>query len=352
MIYDITGNLIKKYPSIVGDGVADDTTALQTLVNTQKDIHLPSGLKIRLTSTIAIDIDTFRELDGGNSTFIIDGDFTAFSVTGSLTSSMSANPNTLNQTIIQNEAVFRLCNCRITATDATKGTAVSLSGCFKTMIEGCYIYSLKNGIVIANQNRDLQINNNQIYGCWLYGIHIQSTVNLHQFNINGNMISYCYYCIFIDNPVQIANFQCCGNDIEISTYPTVSDMTGFRSIYINSGDTQSGQLSEIEICGNTIQGHTQSSHIIEILGGSQRFVELISLVGNQISNSTGDVVVLSKVKSAACSGNTFKVGRYAFSVANSQIVSIVGNCSDGLTGLVTQSGTNTTVVVENNAVQS
>jgi hypothetical protein len=350
-IYDVNGNALKPYPTIIGNGIADDTAALQELVNSEKDIHLPANLTIKLTSSILINVDKCKLFDGGNSTFVIGGDFPAFSLSGSLTSSMTANPNTLDAGIVQGEAVFKIANCKIRSSNTSAGTGISISGCFKTKIENCYIYNLKTGIAVANQNRDLIISNNHIYGCLLYGLHIQSTANLHQFNVVGNMISYCKFCIYLDNPVQIANFQCVGNDIEISTYPT-ENLGTFRAIVIESGNTKSGQLSEIELCGNTIQGHSQSVSIIEISGGTNRYVELVSICGNQISNATGNLVVLSKVKSVACSGNTFKVGIYAFSIANSQIVSIVGNCSDGLTGLVTQSGTNTTVVIENNAVQS
>ena len=351
MLYDYQGNKLKPYPTIVGDGVTDDTNALQAIVNANKSIHLQSGLKIKLTSPIYINIDNCDVFDGGNSILIIDGDFAAFEISGSLTSSMTANPSTLNESIVQNEASFHFVNTKITAKDETKGIGISISGCFKTYIEGCYIYKVSVGIAIKNQNRDINISNNQIYGCWLYGIHIQNTVNLHQFNLNGNMISYCYYCIYLDNPVQIANWQCTGNDIEISTYPTVSDKTGFKAINIDSGNTQSGQLSEIEICGNTIQGHSISTEIIAISGGTNRYVQHLSVTGNHISNANANLISLNKVKTASFCGNTYKDATTCiFNLINCDRITIVGESGNNVGSLINADSDCTNIINANNNV--
>lgn len=350
MLYDVLGNLLEKYPTITGDGVADDTLALQALVNTYKDLHLPANLKIKLTGTILIDPNKLKLFDGGNSTFICYGDFPAFTITGSLTSSMTANPSTLNTQIMGSEAQFKICNCKITSSDAEQASGIAITGCFKTVVENCYIYKLKVGITIANQNRDLIIANNHIYGCWQYGIHIQNTANIHQCNIVANMISYCYYCLFMDSPVQIANFQITGNDIEISTYPNLNDKTGFRAIYINSGDSQSGQLSEIEICGNTIQGHSDSTNIIRIVGGAARYVQHISLIGNHISNSTGSLVILTKVRTVSCMGNTHKDATHCYYLTNCTIATIVGNTGNNVTDMFYDNGGNTKTIVDHNSV--
>lgn len=347
MLYDYNGSLLELYPTLSGDGVADDTAALQALVDTYKSVRLPSNLTIRLTGSVSIDPDKCKMFDGGNSTFIIDGDFSAFSIAGSLTSSMTANPGTLSAKIKESEAEFKIVNCKIRSSGGSSGTGVSLSGVFKAVVAGCYLHELKNGISIANQCRDILIAENSIYGCASYGIYVQSTTNLHQLNVVGNFISYCYYCIYLYQPVQIANFQCTGNDIEVSNYPS-SGQSSFRAIRIISGDGKSGQLSEIEIVGNTVQGHSDSTNIIEIVGGNSRNVELVSIVGNHISNSTGNIIVLNKTKAIACSGNTFKDGGYAFSITDSSKIAIVGNAGTNITGISTQSGTNTDIVVEHN----
>lgn len=349
MLYDYNGSRLAPYPTIKGDGTTDDTSALQSLVDSEKSLHLPANLTIKLTSSITIDINKLKLFDGGNSTFLVSGDFPAFTISGTLTSSMTANPSTLNTQIMQSEAEFKLTNCKIRGSSATSGTGVSITGSFKATIDKCYIYNLKNGVVISGQNRDLIISHNSIYGCSQYGIYIDDTVDLHQCNIIGNLISYCYYCIYMNDPVQIANIQITGNDIEISTYPA-SGQTNFRAIYIYSAGTKSGQLSEIEICGNTIQGHTESTSIIEIIGGSNRYVALVSLVGNHISNCTGNIVLLTKVNTMACTGNTFKDGGYLYAITNCKNIAITGEAASNVTGVSTTAGTNTNIVAEHNAV--
>lgn len=349
--YDVNGNFIAGFPQVVGDGVTDDTVAVQSAVNNYPSIRFPSGLKIRLTAPVNIDISRCHTFDGGNSTFIIDGDFTAFNIVGSVTASMVATPDTLTDQIIKDEAAFRFVNCRVTSASQKDGVGVSLSGCFKTIIEGCYLYYLHTGIVLKNQLRDLIIYGNQIYASWMYGIHIQSTANIHQFNINNNVLTYNRYGIFIDNPIQIANLQVTGNDIEISTYPGISDKTGFRCIYVVSGDTQSGQLSEIEICGNTIQGHSVSNGVIDISGGANRYVMHLSVVGNHISNSLSNAIKLTKVKTASFCGNSYKdVTANIYNIANCDRITIIGESANNVNGLATVDSASTNIITANNNV--
>lgn len=331
MIYDYTGNPLQMYPELYGDGVHDDTSALQDIVDNYESVILPANLVLKITSPIEIDISKCHHFDGGNSTIKATGDITAFVISGSLTGSMTANPSTLDAGIIGDEGSFIFEKCKITNANAQQGTGIEIDGCFKTNILDCYIFMLKTGIVIQNRNRDIKISGNHIYGCWLYGIHIQNTCNLHQCNIEDNIINYAYYNVFFDEPVQIANFQFTGNDIEISNYPTVNDKTGFRCMKLLSGDGIDGQFSEIEIVGNTIQGHTGSNSIIEIVGGSLRYVRQITINGNHISNCSGDMIVLNKVYDINISGNSMaNAGGYCISTDGQIQSMIVGNnlCSD------------------------
>ncbi len=356
MFYDYKGDKIGKYAGIVGDGITDDTAAIQTLVNNYSIVELPESYRIRLTQSVAIDTDKIKLFDGGNSTFIVDGNFVAFNVSGSLVSGMSANPDTLNDKIKKSEAAFILKNCKIMGTGSTVASdgGVKLSGCFKTRVKDCYFTCLTDGIIVENVNRDLMFDGNEIYGMFRYGIHIKQSVNLHQFNIENNMISYCQYCIYLDNPDQIANWQCTGNDIEISTYPDIS-LQNQRCIRIASDNVKSGQLSEIEIVGNTIQGHSQSTDIIEINGGTNRYIQLISLCGNHISNANGGSgITLSKVNNMAINGNTFKsiANGTCVEVANTKNLSITGNTFDSVGSFATIDSQSQNVVVVANSGES
>ena len=329
MLYDYQGELLNKYPSLVGDGVADDTVALQAIVNSGKSVRLPSDLTIKISSTIVIDPSVCVLFDGGNSTIVISGDITAFKVLGTLTASMTANPNTLPAKIVNGEGGFTFCNCKIQG--AENGTAIELNGAFKPTIRGCYLHHLKTGIEVKNQCRDIEIVGNQIYGCQLYGIHIDSSVNLHQININDNIISYAIYCIYFDKPKYIANVQIAGNDIEISSYP-VNNIGISRCIMVDC-DTDDSSLQtsiyEMEITGNTIQGHSKSDAIIQFTGGvnKTRIISDVNITGNHISNSNDALIKLDSVSDISITGNTFKTcTNYAILLAEKCIiVAIVGN---------------------------
>ena len=303
MLYKYNSDKIR-YPGIIGDGISDDTTAIQRAINSNTTIIFPDGYKFRLTNSINIDIGTLDLFDGGNSKFIVDGSFPAFVITGSLLSSMSANPTSLTDAVKENEASFIFKNCKIIGGNTISGenAGVCLSGCFKTKIENCYFYKLTDGIIIENTNRDIVILNNHIYAMSRYGVHIKPTANVHQANVLGNIISYAKYCIYMENPDQIANWQFTGNDIEISSYP-VNNTSDFRCIRIESDNTKSGQLSEIEIVGNTIQGHYLSDSIIDIFGGTNRYIQYISITGNHISNSNNKIITISKGNNISINGN-------------------------------------------------
>lgn len=355
MLYFANGKKVW-YPDIVGDGITDDTTAIQTAVNNSRSIVFPEERIFRLTNSISINVGNIALFDGGNSKFIVDGAFPAFVVTGSVVSGMSANPATLSDAIKKNEATFIFKNCKIIGGSNVSGNnaGVNLSGCFKTRIENCYFCELTDGIIVENYNRDLMLSGNHVYAITRYGIHVKPTTNLHQFNLANNMISYCQYCVYLDNPEQIANWQCTGNDIEISTYPDTS-LQNQRCIIINSDSVKSSQLSEIEIVGNTIQGHNQSTDIIEINGGTNRYIQLISLCGNHISNANGGTgITLSKVNNMAISGNTFKsiTNGTCVEVSNSKNIAITGNTFNDVESFATIDSQSQNVVVVANSGES
>ena len=319
MLYDYDGNPVKVYPELVGNGVTDDTVALQALVDSLQEVVLPTDLRILISDSITIDISKCRYFNGSNCTIKVSGDKPAFIVSGSMTSSMTANPSSINSGIMNDEANFVIEKCRITNANAQQGTGIILDGCFKANIKDCYIYKLKTGIAIKNQCRDIKISGNHIYGSWNYGIHIQDTCNLHQCNIENNIINYAYYCIYFDNPVQIANFQIVGNDIETSTYPNIQDKTGFRCIMLDGGSEHSAQFSEIEIVGNTIQGHSNSDSVIEFVKAESgvRYIKEWAIVGNHISNCLKALIKCAYVKNGNISGNNFaNAGEYCVALSD------------------------------------
>lgn len=336
IVYTLDGNKID-YPWIIGDGVSDDTDNLQMLVDNYHTICFSEPKTIKITSTITIDVSKLTMFDGGNSTFIIDGDFAGFEIVGDSESSYKkVIPSDFwtNQYYI-NIASFTFKNCKIKSADGVSGIGLKLIDCAQVNVKNCLFRGMNTAILLDGIGRNIIID-----GCHLWyltgsGIEFADTSNTHQININNNHISFCKYGVFVNNPQEIANWQFCGNDVELNTYP-LSEKENDRAIYIYSDNTKSSQMSEFEICGNTIQGHELSDCIIEIHGGNNRYIEHTSLVGNHISNvlPNGILVIFDKCRNMTICNNTFKDEKSSsesaysttcITIANSKGIAIVGN---------------------------
>lgn len=318
-------------PSITNDGSVDVSDALQSLIDSSSGVvNLPKGVFL-INKQLNIDTAKINEIHGNNTTIKINGSvggFSAFNVLGSLAAGMSANPSSLDPSVISNEAATIIDGVRFTSTIATAGTAIRISGCMSPIVKDCYFYKMKNAIIFQGYNRNVMITGNNIYAMDQVGIAFTSLVNLHQCNIANNHISYCRRCIDFENCEQLANFQITGNDIELSSYPSDSQ-SGFRCIRI-AGCT--GLCSEFEIVGNTLQAHYSANRIIDIQGVSGNRVYNVSITGNQISNAAQNLVYLAWVHNVSCSGNTLagqladSAGSTYYLANNCDNVSISGDC--------------------------
>lgn len=294
----------------------------------------------KMSYAIRIDASKIKVFDGNNAEFIMASanDRAAFEVVGSLDSSMTSNPNTLNTEIMNKEPNTIIRNCIIRGdnnedgTYKNNGTGIALSGAIKTKIENCYIHHMAAGIKLTNVCRNISICNNHIYAIAGNGISLDE-VNLHQVNINNNFITYCMNCLYV-RPKELANLQLCGNDIEIGVYPDGYENARCLNFDISS---TSNSCFEIEITGNTIQGHSASSSIIQFLGGTNP-IKNVSIVGNHISNSNGTGIVLQDCKGFAIQGNTMKdIAGYIYdlrgTVSYTNIQGNVGseNCNNVIT---------------------
>lgn len=379
MLYKSDGKKLN-YPNIVGDGVIDDTEALQYVVDHNKTIKFTTPQVIRITSTITIDLSKIQMFDGGNSTFVIDGDFVGFELSGDYENTYKkVIPDDFwtNQYYLD-VASFNFVNCKIKNSTGTSGVGVRLTNCVQANIRNCLFRGLNTGVVINGTCRNLIIEGCHFWYLVGSGVEFNNTSNTHQININNNHISFCKYGVFVNNPNEIANWQFDGNDVELNTYPS-NNKPNERAVYVYSDNTKTSQMSEFEMCGNTIQGHDLSNIIIEIVGGTNRYIGHTSIVGNHISNAlaSGNLIKISRCKNFTIDGNSFKsevsnvkviliensdsiavVGNSFVKIANfiqvannSKNVSIVGNAGECQGVFSNIDNTCVNVVSNNNAVQ-
>ena len=294
--------------NIVGDGVSDDTNALQRVVNICDSVTLPAGCTILLSSTINVKLGYAHILNGNGAKLITNGDFYALSVSGTLSVPSTPGMDSIYPDI---EGDVKIHNFRITSSDPEEGGGIEVSRAFKLKICDNFIYKCNNGIRLINTCRDMIICNNEIFTINNNGILLDERLNLHQCNIENNIVQFALTGINFNNPTAIANFQVVGNDIETHVYPTVG-YTNARCLVINAGSNTS-MFAEIEIVGNTIQGHNTSPYVIQLTGIVDHMIECISIVGNHISNAQQNTIKMAYVKNVAISGNTYNnVVRYVY----------------------------------------
>lgn len=308
--------------AIVGDGVTDDTMALQRLVNLCENVTLDAKKTILISSQINVDLRYVKVLNGNGAKVIVNDDFYAFLLSGSLTT--SSNPNNVSEVVMGEEAATKFTGFRITSSDGVTGGGIETTKAFKLYIVGNYIYKCYNGIRVFGKCRDLLISENNVYAVQNDCLLFDQDVDLHQCNIVNNMLQYAIICLHIYNPHAIANFQIDSNDIEISTYPV-----GYENaiaVMFESNVTP-GQFSEIEMCGNTIQGHASSEDVIRFVGDATVPITNVSITGNHISNSSKRAMWLENCLCIAISSNTYKdVGSYLYEMDGTcENIAIVGD---------------------------
>lgn len=178
---------------------------------------------------------------------------------------------------------------------------------------------MKNGIRLYGRNRDIIISENNIFAHIENGILVDEGSNLHQINIVNNMIQYAHDNIHFYHTVQIANVQIVGNDIEIDQFPA-STYTTATCINFETDNT-SEQFSEIEITGNTIQGHQVGQNICEFIGVEGHRIACMAFTGNHVSNAQGHGIKMEYVKCVSITGNNY-------AVLNGYVYGMDGECED------------------------
>lgn len=312
---------------IVGDGVTDDTTAVQKIVNMCESVVFPHRDQILISGTIDIRMGYARIIDGNGCGIIVDDDFYALTITGSLTG--TTEPTGMDAYVVKNEASLIVKNFRITAEDTTEGGGIEVSKSFKLKLCDNYIHHMKNGIRVYHQNRELMVSNNNVFACTECCLLFDQGVNLHQCNIENNFLQYAHDVIYIKQPQAVANFQITGNDIEIIDWPSSTYSTATCLNLLSSSSTN--QFSECEITGNSIQGHEGGPYLIVIAGASGYEITNIAISGNHISNSTDSAISMAYVKNITISGNNYAViHHFAYELAGTcENIVITGESGTG-----------------------
>lgn len=319
--------------TLVGDGQADDTAALQKLVDTGGSVTLPKG-RYRLTQTVMVDLAKLGAAAlsaDGTATLIMAGPGPALRFIGThggTAAPKSFKPETWAQ---RTPAVHGL---EILGAHA-EADGIEAKGTMQLTLSRLTIRECRHGIHLTERNRNVVVADCHLYRNRGVGLFLDK-VNLHQTNVNGCHISYNLGGGIVAVGGEVRNLHVGTCDIEAN-----HDENGPPSANILL-DSTGGSIAEVAITGCTLQ-HTHKapgSANIRILGAGNDPSLLrregrahtreghVTIVGNVFSDVQVNVEI-RQARGVAVSANTFWEGfGHDLLVEDSQNIVVTGNNFD------------------------
>ncbi len=334
----------------VGDGVADDTEAIQKAIDSaQGDVQFPKG-RYRISRSLVVDLDKtgFTSLHGqGVAEVIMAGPGPAIKLVG--THFRSADPGGFDDKVWRQQRMPLVDGLGITG-EHPEAVGIEAVGTMQWTATRLHLRKLLHGIHLTGNNRNVTISDCHIYENHGVGIYYDD-VNLHQSNITACHISYNDGGGIVSRAGNVRNIHITGCDIESNMSP---DTPATANVLIDASGSRYG-TGEVAITGCTIQHNNPSpdSANIRIIGRSQPTDSQatvregnVTITGNVLS----DVQINLHLRESLCvvvTGNTFWQGyRYNVLVENSSNIVFgannldrnprydYGNTSDADNGLV------------------
>lgn len=335
---------------VIGDGKADDTTAIQKAVDSGTgSLVFPKGT-YKLTKTIAIDLDKtgFTSLSSdGTASIVMAGAGPAFHFIG--THEGSADPGSFKPNVWERQRMPIVRGIEIVGAHE-EADGLEFTGVMELTVTETNIRECRHAIHFTKRNRNLIVSNCHLYKNRGIGVFYDN-VNIHQSNITGCHISYNAGGGIVTRGGNVRNLHIGTCDIESNMSPTTP---ATANILI---DCTGGSTGEVAVTGCTIQHNSKSpgSANIRVLGKGKMNDNKdeptreghIAITGNVFS----DVMVnihLDNARGVNITGNTFWEGfEHDLLIENSQCVivgpndfdrnpryTVNGNWSKDLNGLV------------------
>ena len=250
----------------VGDGVADDTAAIQRAVDSGiGDIRLPRG-DYRITRPIVVDLDKFGPVSitgAGTARVVMAGPGPAFQMVG--THFKSADPKGFEERVWLRQRM-PLVEGIIIAGEHPEAIGIQALGTMELTVTRVHVRGCLHAIHLVKNNRNVAIADCHLYENSGVGVYYDD-VNLHQSVITGCHISYNLGGGIVSRAGNVRNLHITGCDIEsnmgLDTPPTANVLIDCTESPVGTG--------EVAITGCTIQHNHLSPEgaNIRILGGSK-----------------------------------------------------------------------------------
>lgn len=240
----------------MGDGVTDDTTAIEHALKEGGDgtLEFPRG-EYRVTRTITFDLGATGPLSihgsGGTARLLMSGAGPVFEFVGH--HGGSADPNSFQPAVWDRERMPSVSHIEIEGRHP-EADGLRFRGAVQPTLTGVLIRRVRHAVHLTERCRNVLISHCHFYFNTGIGIWFDK-VNLHQTNIVGNHISYNRLGGIRIEGSEIRNLQITGNDIEYNNFrafkqPELADVPT-AEIYIDC--SAGGTVREGTISSNTIQ---------------------------------------------------------------------------------------------------
>ena len=315
----------------VGDGMADDTAAIQKAVDSAAgDVEFSRG-KYLISKTIVIDLDRlgYTSIAGhGTAQIIMAGAGPAFRFVG--THGGTASPATVKGNVWENQRTPMVDAIEILG--AHEGAVgLEASGAMQWTVSRVVVRKALHAIHLVNRNRNVLIANCHLYENRGVGIYLDD-VNLHQINVLGSHISYNQEGGIVSRRGNVRNLHVGTCDIEGNHPPEDASVeAATANILLDCRGSDAG-IGEVAITGCTIQ-HTHASPDsanIRMIGSSAENVREghVAISANVLSDVQVNIE-LRDVWSVAVTGNTVWKGcAYDLLIDHCQDVVVSGNVFD------------------------
>ena len=285
----------------VGDGVADDTAAIQRAVDARiGEIRFPSGV-FRITRPITVRLDEVGPISivaHGSARVVMVAPGPAFLLIG--THQGTASPATVKANVWQRQRIPTIDGIEIVG-QHPEASGIVATGTMQAIFTRISIRSALHGIHLMKRNRNVIISGCHIYDNRGIGVFLEK-LNLHQINITNCHISYNDQGGIVARESEIRNLQISNCDIE-ANMDEQADPTA--NILI---DTSQGTVREGAIIGCTIQHlhTTPNSANVRFLGRSAAEPQKIGhfAIANNAMSDVAVNIEMRHVRGVTITGNT------------------------------------------------
>ena len=294
----------------IGDGVADDTAAVQKAIDSGAgDIVFPRGT-YRLTKTVRVELDRvgFTSLTAsGAARVVMAGAGPAFHFLG--THGGSADPGQFKPNVWEKQRMPIVRGLEVIGAHE-EADGLEFTGVMQLTVSETHVRDCRHAIHFTTRNRNLIVANCHLYHNRGIGVFYDN-VNIHQSNIIGCHISYNAGGGIVTRGGNVRNLHIGTCDLESNMTP---DAPSTANVLI---DCTGGSTGEVAITGCTIQHNSKSpgSANIRVIGRGKMNDNKdeptqeghIAITGNVFS----DVMVnihLQHARGVSITGNTFWEG--------------------------------------------